>query len=324
MPDPSLLVRRPLRRDDIDALLALIRACEQHSPIPIVTTRSDVEKEFDEPHQDLRSDTLTLVDNETSIIAYIWTSMRPHPTREQVVHISGRVHPEWMRHGIAGSLIEWAVERAKARLADHHDDLPAVIRAYVYEEDIPAVRAYESKGFRPERYFVELARDLSDPFIETKPPPGISLTEWSQEIDDVVRVVHNMAFRDHWGSEPLSESRWRRWLSGSEHFLPNASFVAMSGTEVIGYSMSAAYPQEWAELGHSEGWIDALGTILEWRKRGIASLLIEASVQAFRALGYDRASLGVDTANPSGALGLYTRHGFDPTRREVSYSIRMS
>ena len=131
------------------------------------------------------------------------------------------------------------------------------------------------------------------------------------------RVAHNAAFLDHWASEPLSEIRWNRWISGNESFLPTASFVAQADGEVVGYSVNFAYPEEWEGIGHSEGWIGGLGTTRDWRKKGVASALIEASLEAFRALGYDRAALGVDSENPTGALGLYTRLGFVPARREA-------
>ena len=280
-----------------------------------------MENEFDEPFHDLALDTLALTDPDSAIVGYIWTSMRPDPTRDRVIIVSGRVHPDWTRLGLGRSLISWAIDRSHARPGQHSDTLPKIIRAYTYEEDVATVRAYESCGFGPDRYFVELTRDLTTPIRSINIAEGVVVTPWTSAVDDATRTIHNEAFVDHWGSEPITEERWRRWLSHNEAFLPDASFVACVGNAIVGYSMNCAYPQEWEDIGHSEGWIVALGTARTWRKQGIASALVEASLRAFKGFGYHHAALGVDMENPSGALGLYTQHGFVPTRREVSFSL---
>ena len=54
-----------------------------------------------------------------------------------------------------------------------------------------------------------------------------------------------------------------------------------------------------------------------WRGRGLATALLVRGMIAFRAAGMDAASLGVDTENPTGAVGLYERVGFTVNRRFV-------
>jgi len=44
-------------------------------------------------------------------------------------------------------------------------------------------------------------------------------------------------------------------------------------------------------------------------------------IDAYRSTGLERAALDVDTENPTGALGVYTRLGFAPTARDVSYRV---
>ena len=226
--------------------------------MPIVTTRSDLVKEFEEPDHDLATDTLGLVDGNGDMVAFMRSSMRPDPTRQRVAMVTGRVLPEWTRLGLGRRLIEWAIDRSRTRLREHTDELPQLIRAYVYEDATGAVRAFEACGFTPERYFVELTRDLAQPPSMDAAADGVEITPWSPGVDEAVRVAHNAAFLDHWASEPLSEIRWNRWISGNESFLPTASFVAQADGEVVGYSVNFAYPEEWEGIGHSEGWIEAL------------------------------------------------------------------
>ena len=324
MSDPSILVTRPLRHNDAPSVLAVTRADEAMSPIPVVTTLQEVLNEFDEPDHDLDTDTIAFVDPDANIVAFAWSSVRDNPTRERVAHIAGRVHPDWHRSGVGRSIIEWGVARGWARLAAYPDDLPKTLRAYAYQEDVATMAAYTSCGFVPERYFFDMERDLTEAIEATELGEGLSLQPWEPTIDEQARKSHNEAFMDLWGSEPLTQERWKRWISESDSFLADGSFVVRSGDEVIGHSMNFAYREEWDEQGYSSGWIGTLGTRRSWRGRGVASALISASLEHFASTGFDRAALGVDSDNPTGAPRLYLRHGFANVRREVSLSIPIS
>jgi len=56
-----------------------------------------------------------------------------------------------------------------------------------------------------------------------------------------------------------------------------------------------------------------------WRKCGVASALMCQSMRAMKADGLDYATLGVDTQNPTGALGLYERLGFVAVKRMINF-----
>ena len=58
---------------------------------------------------------------------------------------------------------------------------------------------------------------------------------------------------------------------------------------------------------------------LAWRKRGVATALLCATMHAFKAEGLQEALLGVDTQNLSGALRVYERVGFKPIKRFMQY-----
>jgi mycothiol synthase len=261
------LTTRPLTHDDVDRVFAVVAAAESVSSIPIVTTRSDIKNEFAEPLQELNNDSIAYGDERDQIVAYILTEIRAEPTRENVAHVHGRVHPDWHRRGLGGSLIAWGVARCRARLAESPSTLPQAIRTYIYEEDVAALAAFEGAGFTPERYYIELEADLAKPTPDVSSPAEITIVPWTDERADEIRAAHNSAFLDHWGSEPLSEERWKRWLSLHEGFLPKASFVALADGAVVGYAMNGSFPEEWDQLGYSCGWVNALGTTRTWRKR---------------------------------------------------------
>ncbi len=45
---------------------------------------------------------------------------------------------------------------------------------------------------------------------------------------------------------------------------------------------------------------------------------------AFRNAGLDYATLGVDSENTTGALGLYERLGFEPVKRYIRYEKKIA
>jgi len=67
------------------------------------------------------------------------------------------------------------------------------------------------------------------------------------------------------------------------------------------------------------GWLDSVFTRRPWRRRGLANALIARSLVKIRERGMTSAVLGVDADNPTGALGLYERNGFETTYRSTAW-----
>ena len=101
------------------------------------------------------------------------------------------------------------------------------------------------------------------------------------------------------------------------HFRADLLFVALAGEHVAGFSVNYCSEADWAAGGVRDAWIGQLGVRRPWRGRGLATALLVRGMAAFRSAGMDAASLGVDTENPTGAVGLYERVGFTVNRRCV-------
>jgi len=67
------------------------------------------------------------------------------------------------------------------------------------------------------------------------------------------------------------------------------------------------------------GYTEGISVRRPWRKRGVASALINRSLLMFREMGMTEAALGVDTENLSGALRVYEASGFRPLSRGTTY-----
>jgi Raf kinase inhibitor-like YbhB/YbcL family protein len=104
-----------------------------------------------------------------------------------------------------------------------------------------------------------------------------------------------------WFAQPgLDTSLWR---------------VAWAADEVAGSVMTMVWHDENAELGIRRAWLEHVSVRRPWRRQGLASALIVATLRMLKAGGYDEAMLGVHGENPTGALGLYEKVGFRVHRR---------
>jgi ribosomal protein S18 acetylase RimI-like enzyme len=95
--------------------------------------------------------------------------------------------------------------------------------------------------------------------------------------------------------------------------------VAWDGDRVVGGVLGFIDADENAALNRNRGYTEGIFTIRDWRGRGVASALIARNLQLLKARGLTEAALSVDTENPTGALGLYERHGFHEGNRMVIY-----
>jgi mycothiol synthase len=297
----------------------LIRRCERADGIPIVTPLDEVTQMFDEPFFDPGLDGWVAEDGGETIA---WGRVYHTPSTERLerAFLLGDVDPDRRRRGVGRHLISLQVERATSLLNASDHDLPRFIRAEAYEWLDGRRALFEAAGLTAVRYHDELIRPL-DAMPEPAPPADVIVERFDEVHSEPCRLLMNAAFADHWGSTPRSDESWTTMLAEYGQ-RPDLSFVAVAADgEVIGATLNFHVPEDEEVTGRLDGWIGMLGVLRPWRKRGVASALIVASLRAFAEAGLTHAMLGVDSANPSGAYSLYTGLGFHPLHRSVTYQL---
>lgn len=312
---------RPVRIEDASDIHQLTRRWESFWNAPLVTPLDEVEEELTEPHMDLDRHTRGVWDGDR-MVAYgrIWH--RPSGETLERAYLQGRVDPEYRGRGIGRELLGWQVETATRILGDVEAPIPRFMRADEWDWIEEAHRMYRRFGMEPVRYFTEMTKPL-DMREEVEPAPGIEIIPYDRSHDAPALEALNRSFADHWGSSPTDMASFQHRLAGNGVAL-DLSFLALYEERVVGLSLNAHYPEDEELLGRRDGWVESLGVVKDWRRRGVASALLKASFNAFIEAGFTHAALGVDTENPNDALKLYTGLGFETTHRSITSEREIS
>ena len=318
LPSPPILAGVTFRHaveSDVPAILALQDACfvVDHT---FREAESEILDRFDDPGIEPSLDSLLAVTASGDVIASIWSILSTSAATMWRAFGEMHIHPDHRVEPMLTFAQGWWEARSRQRLAVIDDDLDKVLWVSVYEHEVERIAFLEARGYTITRYYDELIRDLAQPIVACPLPDGVVVVP-AQEAgagDDL--LVHNAAFRDHWGSQPFTQERWDHFKN--EFYLLGSSWVAYDGDIPVGHVMCAKWPHDFEDRGFPHSWILSLGVVRSHRKMGLASALITLALEDFAADGMDCALLEVDSANETGAYGLYESLGFVRDRRSVA------
>lgn len=230
----------------------------------------------------------------------------------------GEVDPAFRRRGIGGALLAESLRRHRAFAETDPSDRPRLFGSWSWERQAGNEALLRGEGFETVRYFFDMVRPNLDAIPEVALPDGLALRPIDRSMARQVWDADVEAFQDHWGGFDASDAHLQRWLDNPTTDL-SIWVIAFDGDEVAGGVVNGIDPQQNAALGVQRGWLQSVFTRRPWRRRGLATALIAESLRVLRDRGMTSAALGVDAANPSGALGLYEGLGFEVEMRATAW-----
>ena len=245
-----------------------------------------------------------------------WVDSRDGEYREY--RVNGEVDPAWRRQGIGAALLLESERRQRELAAMHDTDRKRVFGSFSGDSQGGRIALLRQHGYEPVRWFFEMSRPTLDDVPEVPLPEGIEVREITPDLVYRVWKADIEAFLDHWGGFDDSDATLERWKKAPS-FDPSLWVIAFDGEEVAGGVVNTINAGENEALGVQRGWLDSVFTRRPWRKRGLANALIARSLVKFRERGMKSAILGVDADNPTGALGLYERNGFEVIYRYTAW-----
>ncbi len=312
---------RPLAVNDAPLIVDLAERVSRRDHPTWSESLEELQEELEHSWVTPATDGVIALERDGTAVAWGLCVMPPDPESLVRVILMGGVDPAHRGRGIGRRLLRWQHDRALRMLAESPLRLPAWVLSYAADRAPEHGALARRLGFEAARWFTTLERDLAAPGPVAPPlPDGLTVDAFDLARSEAVRSARNAAFLDHWGSQPTSREGWESMI-GLPSFRGDLSRIAWDGESVAGFVLAEVNEDDWERQGSRSGYIGLVGTVRAHRGRGLAGALLADVLAAFRDEGLECAVLDVDTDNPTGALGVYTRLGFAPTARDVAYRI---
>lgn len=276
-----MLTQRPVRRDDLDAIVALYLAFDRAYRGFEDTDPADITNDWDTPGFDIATQTLVL-DDGGAVVGYC--VVESSGMSDSVVDLT-RDAP-----GLQAQVLDWLGGR------------PGELLHYLPVADETTARLMVERGWIRDRVFWRMRIDVDAPVPEPVWPAGVEVRGMDRDAD--ARAVHALiaaAFDDIQDGHPLRPyDEWQSHLLG-DRFDPELYLVAVADGALVGASLG----QDLGEYAY----VRQLGVPRAHRGRGIALALLHETFRRAQRRGFPQCQLGVDASNPTGAVRLYERAG---------------
>lgn len=162
--------------------------------------------------------------------------------------------------------------------------------------------------------------ELPEPVL----PGELTLSTFDPADSEELRTAQNLAFADYPSYTDIDEVNWTTFMISGSHVRNDQSFVLRDperANEVAAYVFTHEYALAPSGEKGREAYVAYVGTMPHYRGRGLATNLLAHTLHACKAAGFETSSLDVDTANPTGALGIYERAGYRVRYRQDNYAL---
>ena len=226
--------------------------------------------------------------------------------------------PSYIGTGLQAAMLGASEARAAQVAATHAVDCAKAFETWTAGTDHESQAYVEQVGYTPLTYGADMVRPDLAGIPDERLPNGVEIRSVEDQHLRAIFESGEEAFLDHWGAAEPEPEDYKRFLE-FEHNDQTLWKVAWAEDEVVGQVRSFIAKAENEHFRRNRGYAEFISTTLEWRKQGIATALICASLRELRDRGMNEAALGVHTENPTGAFTLYQNLGFQEIFRWTTY-----
>jgi len=295
---PYGLTARPLAADDVDAVVAMINACEMHDSGRPMWERADLISDSSTDGFDRERDWIGVFDDDRPVA---WAML--------VHRRSGwaDVHPAERGRGIGVWLRAWLESRAR--------EIGSDFVGQGVDDRLTGVAAmFRCAGYTPKHTSWVLRMAHPSPPPEPDFPEGVTVRAYRPGDEDETLRMFEDAFSGFEGRLPSTLATWRAMTIEREGFALEDLVLAVHDDEIVGGAFLI-------DAGDAI-WIDKFAVRADHRHRGIARGLLHVTFRRSFERGYDHTSLSTDSR--TGALSLYERVGMRIVESFTSWAIDLS
>jgi ribosomal protein S18 acetylase RimI-like enzyme len=292
---PAGLTARPVTIDDLDAVVALVRRCEEHDTGRAELDPEDLVVDWSRPGIDLAVMSVAVFDGDVMV-----AEAEAFQGRGEV-----NIHPDHRGRGIGSAILPWLHRLAVSQ--------GPTLRQIAHDTDTTRREFLLRHGYRATYTSWILAISLEEGIEAPVLPPGFAFRDFRLGVDDreTYQVIED-AFGEWEGRRPTPFEEWATYTIGRESFEPWNMLLAVdvATDEIVGVVFVIDY-------GIEEGWIQHVATKATHRHRGIASALLHRAFQIYGERGKRAVELSTDSR--TGALGLYEKVGMNVISSYTNY-----
>ena len=316
---PGLRARRLRDAADYEHLAALMVAANEADQVPWVPTAENLQIEIEGEDGIDAGDDIVIVEVDGQVVAdaQVWRAVRDGTA---MFEVSGHVLPEFRRRGIGRALLAANLRRAAERAAIEPHGAAIHIEGFAEDQETGHRAILAAAGFEPVRHFFLMRVASLKDVPEAPLPHGIEIRRVTPDHHRAIFDAEAEAFRDHWGHREQGDDLFRTMYAKKE-LDTDLWVVAWDGDEIAGVVQNWIWPEENERLGVKRGWLERISVRRPWRRRGLGRAITAAALRRLHEAGMEDAMLGVDSENPTGALGLYRGLGFEAHSSAAAYRL---
>jgi len=256
------------------------------------------------------------------LVAVGWIQRASTAEEAHWMQARGAVHPDYRGRGLGTRLVRWQDGLAPRVHGKYFPGRPLEVTARLTGTNTSAHELFAAEGYEPIRWSCQMRRPAHVPDPDAELPSGLQLEQYTPAVAEELRHAHNEIFADHFRGAPWTAEAWQAWIS-QEKIRHDLSFLlrdpAAEGA-IAGFVVSSHVAADDPVRDAPDLQLNIVGTRRAHRGRGVASGLIAHIVRESRRHGFATHSLGVDAENPTGALAVYERSGFEVEKKYVLYN----
>ncbi len=224
------------------------------------------------------------------------------------------VIPELRRQGVGRQLLEKAIESLKERGMES-------VEGWTREGKVACKTLLESTGFELVRVFSTMRRELKEIPYNIGEYRKLRMREMEEELKDIrlLNRLENESFKEHFDFRPTTIGETEFWITHKPWCDVMGVFFAYVDDRPVGY-VEAGIDSKFIEYRDiNRGYIMSIGVLKPHRRKGIGTTLMQRGMEFLKSEGMTEVELGVDDSNPTKAIELYRKVGFEVIRKDLTY-----
>lgn len=225
------------------------------------------------------------------------------------------VIPEFRGHGVEEKLAETAISELKKRGMN-------VIQAWTYYKRKDRIQLLEKLGFKLVRKFSLMEMNLTNIPSNIGENKQVAIKPLRKNMEKDVKMLNwldNESFKEHFNYRPATIEETRHLLLKNPYFKEQEWFFAVLNKENVGYIGVGIDEKYNIEKNVKAGVILDIGVLKPYRRKGVGTRLMMHGLKTLKAKDMTKAVLGVDDFNPTKAIKLYEKVGFNVVKKDFTY-----